>query len=229
MCRGIVWACSHDWLRISFSIIPAIKSKGQSLFVWPSVPSAGVVTPTLRRKTNQISFSSRWSELFIGADSGSDLCGWVEFIPGAVSEVRGGVPSGGALSPTTLGSWGIDGGDGNDGCLEMDSCRSFLGTKERNTWLDGFPKNRFINYLCTQMRYRTQAKMPSACDVATKMMESIQKHTSLSLCGINKWEIYSQTGYKIGKMEKSSSCQIWAILVDFLVFGGIFPVPYSYT
>ncbi len=65
--------------------------------------------------------------------TGSGGCVWVlSFLPGTESEVSGGVPSGGALSPTTLCSWGTDGGEGNEGCLETDSCTSFFGTKKRH-------------------------------------------------------------------------------------------------
>lgn len=77
-------------------------------------------------------------------------CVWVlSFLPGAESEVSHGVPSGGALSPTTLCSWGTDGGEGNDGCLETDSCTSFFGTKKRHVSVNDQKLYFYLNYLST--------------------------------------------------------------------------------
>lgn len=50
--------------------------------------------------------------------------------PGTVSEVLTKVPSGGALSPTTLGSWMLGGG-GYTGGLGSCSWSSFFGTSKR--------------------------------------------------------------------------------------------------
>ena len=57
------------------------------------------------------------------------VCVCVGYSPGTVSGVISELPSGGALSPTTLGSWAWGGG-GYTG-LGEGSWRSFFGTRER--------------------------------------------------------------------------------------------------
>lgn len=136
-----------------------------------------------------------------------------------MSEVRGGVPSGGALSPTTLGSWGIDGGEGNDGCLETDSCRSFFGTKERNTF-DDFPKSPFINHLCTH-KYGNAPEPRFLLPVMWPQNDRVHpKHTHAFIVRYKQWnksEIYSQTTVSSVQAEERNICQVWTDLVDILV------------